>query len=445
MGASTCFALILPGNLPLPGSVVSYCDRSPLFHSLLKGPSSVFLQHVNAITCPSLISPLAVGALQGISAWEPTHVRMGAATPHRVSVIQVCKNCGTDCTPFWRKDKSDQLPLCNACGLYAAKNGNMRPEALWSKDEHQQQHQQIPGMAPGTGTAGLPVFGPELPPMQAEAPAAGPSTMDISMPPSMMAFPGGPVASQAAPGPPMAVPAASAKQETMHLPSAAELLTSGLEGSSSGSASMPAMATPPACTMYMHAPTMIHQPNGARFVQLGTVGQQQYPIVSFAGGGAPMAWRPRGARRRGGKSTLPPLPPLPAKLPPELKAPPPDAPLTRTQSMPSEVRNGDQSIVTQVTASLAQKRSASEAAADAFLDGTASMDEPAFDPREIDELFKDDDDVVDIVVREEGGCESDMFGLDIDRMDVVGDQLGSDDGLGSARAHSAPVNVFGPP
>lgn len=108
--------------------------------------------------------------------------------------------------------------------------------------------------------------------------------------------------------------------------------------------------------------------------------------------------------------------------------------------MPSHVGKAEKSIV---TASLAHKRSESEAAADAFLDGTASLDEPTFDPREIDELFKDDEDMVGIDVREEGACESDMFGLDIDQMDVAEDHLGSDDGLGSARAHSAPVNAFG--
>lgn len=51
------------------------------------------------------------------------------------AVLQVCKNCATDCTPFWRKDKNDQLPLCNACGLYAAKNGSMRPASLWRQEE----------------------------------------------------------------------------------------------------------------------------------------------------------------------------------------------------------------------------------------------------------------------------------------------------------------------
>lgn len=111
--------------------------------------------------------------------------------------------------------------------------------------------------------------------------------------------------------------------------------------------------------------------------------------------------------------------------------------------MPIQVGKTDQSTITQLAAPPLQKQSDSEAVADALFDGSTSFTEPEFDPKEIDDLFKDDVDMVGIDVREEGGCESDMFGLDIDRMDE--DHLGSDDGLGSARAHSAPVNVFGSP
>ncbi len=46
-------------------------------------------------------------------------------------VAKVCSNCGTSRTPFWRKDKVDGQPLCNACGLYSAKNDAPRPAALW--------------------------------------------------------------------------------------------------------------------------------------------------------------------------------------------------------------------------------------------------------------------------------------------------------------------------
>ena len=41
---------------------------------------------------------------------------------------QVCSNCQTSCTPFWRKDRHDGSPLCNACGLYYAKNESHRPK-----------------------------------------------------------------------------------------------------------------------------------------------------------------------------------------------------------------------------------------------------------------------------------------------------------------------------
>lgn len=317
---------------------------------------------------------------------------------------------------------------------------NMWPKALRTAKSTNSITLALGVQVPTSGASALPMFGPE--PQQPERSAGIASAIGAPLAQPMMPFPGGPLPAQ--PISSLPTPATTAGKDTMHLPSAAELLTSGLDGATGSSSSTPMMAMPPGGAMYMQQP-MIHQPGGARFIQLGTIGEQQYPILSFAGGSGPMPWRPRGARRRRGKSTLPPLPPLPAKLPPELKTSPPDmmAPIARTQSMPSHVGKGDKSIVTQVTASPAHKRSESEAAADAFLDGTASLDEPTFDPREIDELFKDDEDMVGIDVREEGACESDMFGLDIDQMDVAEDHLGSDDGLGSARAHSAPVNVFG--
>ncbi|GJP41430.1 hypothetical protein CLOM_g1109 [Closterium sp. NIES-68] len=48
-----------------------------------------------------------------------------------------CRNCGTHTTPFWRKDRSGSgQHLCNACGLYLAKNDAPRPSVLWKKESH---------------------------------------------------------------------------------------------------------------------------------------------------------------------------------------------------------------------------------------------------------------------------------------------------------------------
>lgn len=62
------------------------------------------------------------------------------------NALQICKNCGTRNTPFWRKDKNDGRPLCNACGLYFAKNDMQRPKVLWKEGEG--------GMAGGVVTSG---------------------------------------------------------------------------------------------------------------------------------------------------------------------------------------------------------------------------------------------------------------------------------------------------
>ncbi|KAH7623494.1 hypothetical protein Ndes2526B_g01933 [Nannochloris sp. 'desiccata'] len=47
-----------------------------------------------------------------------------------------CSNCGASNTPFWRKDRSSKLSLCNACGLYAAKNDHPRPFRLWKEGQN---------------------------------------------------------------------------------------------------------------------------------------------------------------------------------------------------------------------------------------------------------------------------------------------------------------------
>ena len=47
---------------------------------------------------------------------------------------KVCVNCKSTDTPYWRKDKDGIGSLCNACGLYLAKNDAPRPALLWRRD-----------------------------------------------------------------------------------------------------------------------------------------------------------------------------------------------------------------------------------------------------------------------------------------------------------------------
>ncbi|KAK9701148.1 hypothetical protein K7432_011849 [Basidiobolus ranarum] len=44
-----------------------------------------------------------------------------------------CANCGTSDTPGWRAGETPDTKLCNACGLYFAKNKTHRPSHLWNR------------------------------------------------------------------------------------------------------------------------------------------------------------------------------------------------------------------------------------------------------------------------------------------------------------------------
>ena len=93
------------------------------------------------------------------------------------SAAKVCSNCGTSHTPFWRKDKLDGQPLCNACGLYSAKNDAPRPAALWKVPAPAADKKQRAGAAPAKAAAAQaaaagPGAGP-TPPLVAAAGSAG--------------------------------------------------------------------------------------------------------------------------------------------------------------------------------------------------------------------------------------------------------------------------------
>lgn len=63
---------------------------------------------------------------------QALRVRTAKKQKPKVKPQKICTNCKSTETPFWRKDK-DGGWLCNACGLYAAKNGAPRPVLLWKR------------------------------------------------------------------------------------------------------------------------------------------------------------------------------------------------------------------------------------------------------------------------------------------------------------------------
>ena len=86
----------------------------------------------------------------GVAAYEATSAARGKgargregeklgkvrrAKPMKSKVPKVCVNCKSTETPFWRKDKDGGGSLCNACGLYLAKNDAPRPAQLWRRQE----------------------------------------------------------------------------------------------------------------------------------------------------------------------------------------------------------------------------------------------------------------------------------------------------------------------
>ncbi|KAJ7627487.1 hypothetical protein FB45DRAFT_708163, partial [Roridomyces roridus] len=45
-----------------------------------------------------------------------------------------CSHCHVTSTPLWRRDPSNQRPLCNACGLYLQQRHKLRPQELIDAD-----------------------------------------------------------------------------------------------------------------------------------------------------------------------------------------------------------------------------------------------------------------------------------------------------------------------
>jgi hypothetical protein len=225
-----------------------------------------------------------------------------------VEQVQVCKNCGTVCTPFWRKDQSDLLPLCNACGLYATKNGSMRPSNLWKQDKG--------------------VFAFSSPaPRVSSVPLAG----AMHMPPMPMASTGQPLAMQTAHVMGQPCFQAGLPVTFMHgvtaeqpgLPSAADLLTGTFSGAD--------MRPPRQSSSVPYNPF--------------SVPMSATPILAVGGPGAP----PRASASHGvPTSTLPPLPPLAPMAP----TAPPSVDASEECPLALASGQGGNSMVMQVSASL---------------------------------------------------------------------------------------------
>ena len=77
------------------------------------------------------------------------HKRGRGGGGERGGEAKTCVNCGCTQTPFWRKERVGGGSLCNACGLYLAKNDAPRPKMLWRRGEGATETSDKPGAAKG--------------------------------------------------------------------------------------------------------------------------------------------------------------------------------------------------------------------------------------------------------------------------------------------------------
>jgi hypothetical protein len=77
--------------------------------------------------------------------------KRGRGGGERGGEAKTCVNCGCTQTPFWRKERVGGGSLCNACGLYLAKNDAPRPKMLWRRGEGATETSDKPGAAKAGG------------------------------------------------------------------------------------------------------------------------------------------------------------------------------------------------------------------------------------------------------------------------------------------------------
>lgn len=115
-----------------------------------RGSSEPLLRPILASPCWQAAALLRAVVLVRLLLWDLDVNRSPPPPACPRPAPQVCSNCHTSNTPFWRKDRHTGLPLCNACGLYAAKNDHPRPVKLWregqapGQPQHRQPSQALP-------------------------------------------------------------------------------------------------------------------------------------------------------------------------------------------------------------------------------------------------------------------------------------------------------------
>ena len=108
---------------------------SPLGHPAQSSwpATSIFPPGPSAAAAGPSAAAYLPGGGPDVQAWLSRGIKrsLPTVTVPRTGGSRTCCNCRSTNTPFWRKDRITGEPLCNACGLYAAKNNHNRPANLW--------------------------------------------------------------------------------------------------------------------------------------------------------------------------------------------------------------------------------------------------------------------------------------------------------------------------